>query len=132
MGLSNNESGEVPVYVAAAAAAAATGDKEKNYRHSEETYQAGSPFNSLPPFNYAQSNLSRSGSDVASHRRAFSSYTPSTSSRGNDNVNPFASEHEDDEWDLDAAWHEMQRVGGGRRKRGNRMVVLGGTGGRRR
>lgn len=90
-----------PSAAAAAAAATATGDKEKNYRHSEETYQAGSPFNSLPPFNYAQSNLSRSGSDVASHRRAFSSYTPSTSSRGNDNVNPFASEHEDDEWDLD-------------------------------
>lgn len=50
---------------------------------------------------------------------------------------------EEDEWDMDAAWHELEaarggaRVGGGagggtRRKRSNKLVVLGGAGGRRR
>ena len=46
----------------------------------------------------------------------------------------------EDEWDLDAAWHEMEsRTGGasggggaGRKKRANKMVVLGGGGGGRR
>ena len=40
---------------------------------------------------------------------------------------------EEDEWDLDVAWHELeQRNGGsGRRKRANKLVVLGG-GARRR
>ncbi|KIJ65064.1 hypothetical protein HYDPIDRAFT_110960 [Hydnomerulius pinastri MD-312] len=40
----------------------------------------------------------------------------------------------DDEWDLDAAWHELeQQRGGGGRKRGKKLVVLGGgAGGRRR
>ncbi|KAG6873830.1 hypothetical protein C0995_010442 [Termitomyces sp. Mi166 len=39
-----------------------------------------------------------------------------------------------DEWDLDAAWHELERTAGGRKKRGARLVVLGsgGGGGRRR
>lgn len=37
-----------------------------------------------------------------------------------------------DEWDLDAAWHELEQQGGGRR-RGKKLVVLGGgAGGRRR
>lgn len=36
-----------------------------------------------------------------------------------------------DEWDLDAAWHELERTAGGRKKRGARLVVLG-SGGRRR
>ena len=37
-----------------------------------------------------------------------------------------------DEWDLDAAWHELEQRGGGRR-RGKKLVVLGGgAGGRRR
>ena len=35
----------------------------------------------------------------------------------------------EDEWDVDAEWHELR--GGGRRKRVNKMMVLGG-GGRRR
>ncbi|KAG6842419.1 hypothetical protein C0991_007549 [Blastosporella zonata] len=39
-----------------------------------------------------------------------------------------------DEWDVDAAWHELERTAGGRKKRGTRLVVLGsgGGGGRRR
>lgn len=36
-----------------------------------------------------------------------------------------------DEWDLDAAWHELEQRGGGRR-RGKKLVVLGGGGGGRR
>ncbi|KAF9229030.1 hypothetical protein BS17DRAFT_742607 [Gyrodon lividus] len=31
-----------------------------------------------------------------------------------------------DEWDLDAAWHELEQRGGGGRKRGKKLVVLGG------
>jgi hypothetical protein len=39
----------------------------------------------------------------------------------------------EDEYDMDAAWHELeQRSSGGRRKRSNKLVVLGGGGGRRR
>ncbi|KAI0066512.1 hypothetical protein BV25DRAFT_1878482 [Artomyces pyxidatus] len=48
-------------------------------------------------------------------------------------------EEDEDEWDLDFAWHEMEQrgasggaPGGGRRKRSNRMVVLGNGPGRRR
>lgn len=43
-------------------------------------------------------------------------------------------EREEDEYDLDAAFHELeQRSGrGGGKRRNNRMVVLGGGGGRRR
>jgi len=39
----------------------------------------------------------------------------------------------EDEWDMDVAWHELeQRSGLGRKKRNNKLVVLGGAGGRRR
>lgn len=39
----------------------------------------------------------------------------------------------DDDYDMDAAWHELeQRNAGGRRKRSNKLIVLGGGGGRRR
>ena len=39
-----------------------------------------------------------------------------------------------DEWEMDAAWHELERgvVPGGRKKRGNKIVLSGGAGGRRR
>ncbi|KAG6919053.1 hypothetical protein DXG01_009763 [Tephrocybe rancida] len=39
-----------------------------------------------------------------------------------------------DEWDVDEAWHELERTAGARKKRGTRLVVLGsgGGGGRRR
>jgi len=38
-----------------------------------------------------------------------------------------------EEWDLDAAWHELEQRGGGSRRRGKKLVVLGGgAGGRRR
>jgi len=44
---------------------------------------------------------------------------------------PHMSEH--DEYDFDAAWHELeQRSNRGERRRNQRMVVLGGGGGRRR
>lgn len=43
---------------------------------------------------------------------------------------------EEDEWDIDVAWHELEQrngSGGGRKKRANKLVVLGsGGGGRRR
>ncbi|KZT74957.1 hypothetical protein DAEQUDRAFT_720147 [Daedalea quercina L-15889] len=41
---------------------------------------------------------------------------------------------EEDEWDLDVAFHELEQRGsrGGGRKKGAKMVVLGGGGGRRR
>ncbi|KAK7058577.1 hypothetical protein VNI00_002213 [Paramarasmius palmivorus] len=43
---------------------------------------------------------------------------------------------EEDEWELDIAWHELEQRSnsgnGGRKKRSNKMVVLGGGGGRRR
>ena len=34
----------------------------------------------------------------------------------------------EDEWDMDVAWHELEQ-GSGRRKRGNKLVVLGSGGG---
>lgn len=37
----------------------------------------------------------------------------------------------EDEWDIDIAWHELERKSGGK-KRGAKLVVLGGGGGRRR
>jgi len=40
-----------------------------------------------------------------------------------------------DEWDVDEAWHELERNAGGRKKRGNRKLVVlgsGAAGGRRR
>lgn len=47
---------------------------------------------------------------------------------------PVDRNHEEDEWDLDVAFHELeQRAGrGGGKRRNNRLVVLGGGGGRRR
>ncbi|KAL4246962.1 RING-finger protein MAG2/RNF10 [Abortiporus biennis] len=50
---------------------------------------------------------------------------------------PQVAENQADEWDLDAAFHELEQragrgSGGGKRKNSNRMVVLGGGGGRRR
>jgi hypothetical protein len=42
---------------------------------------------------------------------------------------------EEDDWEADIAWHELEQhisTGGGRKKRGNKMVILGGAGGRRR
>ena len=38
-----------------------------------------------------------------------------------------------DEWDLDVAWHEFEQRSGGRKKRGSKLVLLGGgAAGRRR
>ncbi|KAF7307439.1 RING finger domain protein [Mycena indigotica] len=70
--------------------------------------------------------------------------TPTTSNPRNTAVTSSRErEREEDEWDMDAAWHELEtRIstgnggggGGGGKKRNNRMVVLGGggPGGRRR
>ena len=39
-------------------------------------------------------------------------------------------QNSEDEWDLDAAWHELEQGGAsGRKKRGNRLIVLGSGGG---
>lgn len=46
-------------------------------------------------------------------------------------VNRNATPEIGDEWDLDAAWHELEQRGGGRR-RGKKLVVLGGGAGARR
>ncbi len=54
----------------------------------EERWEPGSPFNDLPPFNQARSNMS----DATSHRRAFSAYAPSSSSGSR---NPFDAQTRD-------------------------------------
>jgi len=65
---------------------------------TREDWQPGSPFNSLPPFSTARSALSGTptGSDVTSHRRAFSAYAPSSSRGGN----PFSSSPSSDPFEL--------------------------------
>ncbi|OCH91303.1 DUF500-domain-containing protein [Obba rivulosa] len=66
---------------------------------AREDWQPGSPFNSLPPFSAARSTLSGTPtgvSDVASHRRAFSAYAP-TSSNGR---NPFSGSPQSDPFEL--------------------------------
>lgn len=46
---------------------------------------------------------------------------------------PRTPRQEVEDWDVDEAWHELERNAGGRKKRGTRLVVLGsGGGGRRR
>ena len=66
-------------------------------------------------------------------QRSFASAAQNGRARAAPQSRPQRDAVDEDEWDLDAAWHEMQRAGGGgRRKRANKMVVLGGTGGRRR
>ena len=64
--------------------------------------------------------------------RSFASALHSSSSRGvaaSSQRSPHLTQ--EDEWDLDVAWHELeQRTGGsGRRKRANKLVVLGSGGG---
>ncbi|KAL5519640.1 hypothetical protein ACEPAH_1323 [Sanghuangporus vaninii] len=65
-------------------------------------------------------------------QRSFASAAQSGRAGATPPSRPLRDAVDEDEWDIDAAWHEMQRSGGGRRKRPSRMVVLGGTGGRRR
>lgn len=64
---------------------------------------------------------------------SFASALRSTTARSNANVQTRTPRDADDEWDMDIAWHELeQRSGGtGRKKRNNRLVVLGSGGGRR-
>jgi len=71
--------------------------------------------------------------------RSFASAANSTSrvNIGRSNTNNRTTSREiTDEWELDAAWHEFEQqctTGNGNRKRGNKLVVLGGgAGGRRR
>jgi hypothetical protein len=62
--------------------------------------------------------------------RSFASALHSPSTPRN---NPTPARTVDDDWDIDAAWHEMeQRASGGRKKRANKLLVLGSGGGRRR
>jgi hypothetical protein len=60
--------------------------------------------------------------------RSFASALHSTAS-SNPRSSVARREREADEWDVDAAWHELERNAGGRKKRGARMVVLGSGGG---
>ncbi|TDL28031.1 hypothetical protein BD410DRAFT_739414 [Rickenella mellea] len=68
--------------------------------------------------------------------RSFASALHSAPSSGGPRVqgrnSPLVRREEEDEWDMDAAWHELERPSGARKKRGNKLVVLGGQGGRRR
>jgi hypothetical protein len=66
--------------------------------------------------------------------RSFASALHSSPARGHSAPQERASRPDpEDEWDMDIAWHELeQRNGAGRRKRSNKLVVLGGAGGRRR
>lgn len=72
----------------------------------------------------------RSFASAAQQRASSARPAPAqrTARRGNDG------EREEDEWDLDVAFHELeQRAGrGGGKRRNNRLVVLGGGGGRQR
>ncbi|KAG6851336.1 hypothetical protein H0H93_005734 [Arthromyces matolae] len=64
--------------------------------------------------------------------RSFASALHSAAPSGNVN-RPRSQPREVDEWDVDAAWHELERNSGGRKKRGARLVILGsGSGGGRR
>ena len=66
--------------------------------------------------------------------RSFASALHSTPSRGRGVPSQHAPRPDlEDEWVMDIAWHELeQRSGGRRRARSNKLVVLGGAGGRRR
>lgn len=52
------------------------GRREPPTAQQDERWEPGSPFNDLPPFSQARSNMS----DATSHRRAYSAYAPSSSS----------------------------------------------------
>lgn len=62
--------------------------------------------------------------------RSFASALHSSPASRPASVNKNAST-ELNEWDLDAAWHELERSGG-RKKHGKKLVLLGGGGGRQR
>lgn len=69
--------------------------------------------------------------------RSFASALHSAPREGAPQTRAARREVEEDEWDMDAAWHEMEQRsngggGGGRKKRATKLVVLGGGGGRRR
>ncbi|KAF9469675.1 hypothetical protein BDZ94DRAFT_1180997 [Collybia nuda] len=64
---------------------------------------------------------------VRSFASALHSSTPPSRSQ------PRTPRHEVEDWDVDEAWHELERNAGARKKRGTKLVVLGsGGGGRRR
>jgi len=66
--------------------------------------------------------------------RSFASALHSSSPAGSVPASASRMQNAEDEWDIDVAWHELeQRNGGsGRRKRANKLVVLGSGGGARR
>ncbi|KAF7337723.1 RING finger domain protein [Mycena sanguinolenta] len=65
---------------------------------------------------------------------ALHSAAPTTSQgQGGQSVSRRPEAAQEDEWDMDAAWHELEAKSGGGGKRRNKLVVLGsGGGGRRR
>ncbi|KAG5639560.1 hypothetical protein H0H81_012231 [Sphagnurus paluster] len=65
--------------------------------------------------------------------RSFASALHSAPVGGNADQSRSQRREVSEDWDVDAAWHELERNAGGRKKRGTRLVVLGsGGGGRRR
>ncbi|KAJ7045028.1 hypothetical protein C8F04DRAFT_1067458 [Mycena alexandri] len=59
---------------------------------------------------------------------------PTTSQGRSNQAASRREQEEEDEWDVEAAWHELESKsgGGGGKKRNNKLVVLGGGGGGRR
>ena len=55
----------------------------------EDLWEPGSPFNDLPPFSQARSNMSMANSDATSHRRAYSAYAPTSAAARDGASNPF-------------------------------------------
>jgi hypothetical protein len=67
--------------------------------------------------------------------RSFASalYSPSQAGQPGSEPHRGVSATTVEQWDMDEAWHELERSAGGRKKRGAKLVVLGsGGGGRRR
>lgn len=62
--------------------------------------------------------------------RSFAS-TLSSPSQGRGNGTTRAGEDQQDDWDVDEAWHELEERSVNAKKRGNKLVILGGSGRRR-
>jgi len=89
--------------------------------------QSGTPPSSSPSSSQHQQNTSGvwGARSFASALHSQPTHPPSRGQqRGRVNV--------EDEWDMDVAWHELEQKTGGRKKKSTKLVVLGGTGGRRR
>jgi hypothetical protein len=76
----------------------------------------------------AATNISQSPGAWGSRSFASALHSSSAQSRSQRPAAPTPTRDEDD-WDVDAAWLELEQRGGGRQKRRNKMLVLGGGGG---